>query len=168
MTGPEGLPSTKNSGLLNILQQSVCWLRAKLHLTLARRWSNLWDTWKDWKDEAENHCRVGFCWIGKPVKHVKTLGTQHFGQKQPDATRSTKSVAQHSDVASGIAAPAGALFGPGAKENCAPEVLSAVEAVVFTTFTTIGWWKVQESHYGQGHKARHPALLSTVLAEFFG
>ena len=50
----------------------------------------------------------------------------------------TKSVAQHSDVASGIAAPAGALFGPGAKENCAPEVLSAVEAVVFTTFTTIG------------------------------
>ena len=49
----------------------------------------------------------------------------------------TKSVAQHSDVASGTA-PAGALFGPGVKENCAPEVLSAVEAVVFTTFTTLG------------------------------
>jgi len=48
----------------------------------------------------------------------------------------TKSVAQHSDVASGTA-PAGALFGPGVKEN-KPEVLSAVEAVVFTLFTTIG------------------------------
>ena len=46
-------------------------------------------------------------------------------------------MAQHSDVASAIAAPAGALFGPGAKEN-KPEVLSAVEAVVFTAFTTIG------------------------------
>ena len=46
-------------------------------------------------------------------------------------------MAQHSDVASGIAVPAGALFGPGAKEN-KPEVLSAVEAVVFTLCTTIG------------------------------
>ena len=68
--GPKVCQAQKNSGLLNILQQSVCFrrLRAKLHLTLARRWSNLWDTWKDWKDEAENHCRVGFCWI---VKHVR-------------------------------------------------------------------------------------------------
>ena len=46
-------------------------------------------------------------------------------------------MAQHSDVASGTAAPAGALFAPGVKEN-KPELLSAVEAVVFTTFTTIG------------------------------
>ena len=75
MTGPEGLPSTKNSGLLNILQQSVCFrrLRAKLHLTLARRWSNLWDTWKDWKDEAENDYRVGLCWIVKLLE-VSILG----------------------------------------------------------------------------------------------
>ena len=80
-------------------------------------------------------------------------------------------MAQHSDVASAIAAPSGALVGPGAKEN-KPEVLSAVEAVVFTTIGPLSddekFKNHQESHYGQGHKARHPALLSTVLAEFFG